>query len=243
MSYWGALRVLFGQQWRWDRKGYIVALGFALYMGATMSFSANGIFGGEDIPSELIGVIDWMFIAIMPIMGTCMSRTIFSIWRDDSYTRRIAVLRAYPIPVPVIIGARIAQSVVMVPFNVTAMLVVIYALSPDLRDEVSLLRWAAFGAIWICYSLIVNAAVVVLELGYSGKRYVLFYLIGIGTLTAIVIALTLWGVHPFLEVLGWTKQGGGAAALVLCAIGCAAAALWIGYKTTTRRLRERSIAF
>ena len=234
--------MLFGQQWRWDRKGYIVALGFALYMGGTMSFNANALFGEDEIPSAFRGIIDWLFLAIMPIMGTCMSRTIFSIWRDDSYTRRIAVLRAYPIPLPVIIGSRIAQSVVMVPVNVTVMLAVIYVVSPDLRDDVSVMRWIASGIIWISYSLIVNAAVIALELGYSGKRYVLCYLIGIGTVSAIVVALSWRGVHPFMEVLNGMKSDG-AAAIVLGAIGCAAAALWFGYRAAARKIRERSIAF
>lgn len=242
MSYGKALRLLCVHLWRWDRKGVVVAFAFSLYMGATMSFNMNAMFSGGENPDAIAGIIDWLLVAIMPIMGMCMSRTIFSIWRDDSYTKRIAVLRAYPIPLPVIIGSRVVQSVVMIPFNVTVMLGLIYALSPDLREQVPGLRWMVFGILWICYSLIVNALILWLELGHSGRRYVSFYLIGIVTATAIVIALSWRGIHPFLEVLEWTKLDA-APAIILCAIGCAIAALWLGYRATLRKIRTRSIAF
>lgn len=244
MSYWKALRLLSGQLWSWDKKGYIVAFVFALYIGATMSLNANALFGSEadEIPSALIGIIDWMFLAIMPIMGSCMNRTIFSIWRDDSHTRRMAVLRAYPIPLPVIIGSRIAQSVMLAAINVTAMLTLIYVLSPDLRDNVSILRWMAFDAMWICYSLIVGSALIWLELGHSGKRYVLTYLIGFVIVSAIVITMSWQSVHPFMEVLAWTELNG-SPVILLGLIAAAIAALWIGYRVTIRRTRTRSLAF
>ncbi|WP_027085983.1 hypothetical protein [Cohnella panacarvi] len=244
MSYWKALRLLSVQLWRWDKKGYIVAFAFSVYLGATMSLNANELFDGEadEIPTALIGIIDWIFLAAMPIMGSCMNRTIFSIWRDDSHTRRMAVLRAYPIPLPVIIGSRIAQSVLLAAINVTAMLALIYALSPDLRDNVSILRWIAFDAMWICYSLIAGSALIWLELGHSGKRYVMTYLIGFGVVTAIVVAMSWLSIHPFLEVLAWTKLGG-SLAIILGLLAVAIAALWIVYRVTIRKIRTRSLAF
>ncbi|MBO9599695.1 MAG: hypothetical protein J7559_17960, partial [Cohnella sp.] len=222
----------------------IVAFAFSLYLGATMSLNANALFGSEadEIPSALIGIVDWMFLAAMPIMGSCMNRTIFSIWRDDSHTRRIAVLRAYPIPLPVIIGSRVAQSVLLAAINVTAMLALIYALSPNLRDSVSVTRWIAFDAIWICYSLIVGSALIWLELGHSGKRYVMNYLIGFAVVSAIVVALSWLSIHPFMEVLAWTELDG-SPAIVLGSLAAAASALWIGYRATIRKIRTRSLSY
>ncbi len=244
MSYWKALRLLSGQLWQWDKKGYIVAFAFSLYMGASMSLNANAMFGSEadEIPSALIGIIDWIFLAALPILGSCMNRTIFSIWRDDSHTRRMAVLRAYPIPLPVIIGSRIAQSVVLAAINVTAMLMLIYALSPDLRDNVSIARWIAFDAMWICYSLIVGSALIWLELGHSGRRYVLSYLIGFTIVTAIVVAMSWLSVHPFAKVLAWTELDG-APAILTGLLSAAAGALWIAYRVTIRKIRTRSLPF
>jgi len=244
MSYWKALRLLSGQLWRWDMTGYIVAFAFALYIGATMSLNANALFGSEadKVPSAIIGIIDWMFLAIMPIMGSCMNRTVFSIWRDDSHTRRMAVLRAYPIPLPVVIGSRVMQTVLLTTINVTAMLALIYALSPDLRDNVSIVRWIVFDAMWICYSLIVGSVLIWLELGHSGKRYVLIYLIGFVIVSAIVITMSWLSVHPFTEVLAWTELAG-APAILLGLLAAAAAALWIGYRVTIRKIRTRSLAF
>lgn len=244
MSYWKALRLLSGHLWRWDLKGVIVTFLFSLYMGATIGLNAtNAMFSGEGAPGAFKGlVINWIFLLIIPIMGSCMNRTIFSIWRDDSYTRRMAVLRAYPIPLPVIIGSRVAQSVAMTAINVTVMLAMIYAQSPDLRDSATVGQWIAFDGIWICYGLIINAAAIGLELGYSGKRYVMIHTIKDLIVSAIVVALAFIDINPFMEVLTWTELDG-ALAIVLCAIGLAVTALWLGYRATIRKIRTRSITF
>ncbi|MFC5531479.1 hypothetical protein [Cohnella yongneupensis] len=244
MSYWQAARMLSGHLWRREWLGVLGTLAFSLYMGSVMSINVGQLFSGDEVAVGLRVMVDWLYLVLVPIFGTVMNCTIFSIWRNDLFTKKLAILRAYPIPVSVIVGSRIGQSVVMVVTNIAIALSLQYALAPDLRAAVSGIHWFEFGVILASYSLIVNALYILLEQGYSGKRYVQGYLIWFGIVTAGVIALGLLDSHRHFvtEALGWTESGA-SPAVVACALLCAGMALALCYRKTVNRIRSRSITF
>lgn len=242
MTYWKAIKLMTGHLWRREWLGMSATVAITLYMGFFLSLSVNDMFSEEGKASVLFGFVDWIFLLLIPCLGMAMSRTIFSMWRDDVHTKRLAVFRAYPIPSSAIVGARFAQFLALAPINTAIAMTMAFTLSPDLRNEVSGARWFEFAVLWACYSLIVNAGLAWLELGFNGKRYVQLYLIWYGFVTLAVAGMTLAGIHPFMEALGWTDSGF-APAIVAVAVVCAALAVRAGYRATVRRVASRSIAF
>lgn len=242
MTYWKAVRLLTGQLWRREWLGMSATVVVALYMGSLLSLNLNAMFTDEKIPEGLRGFVDWIYLLLMPCLGMVMNRTIFTMWRDDSYTKRLGLYRAYPIPTSAVVGSRFTQFLILVPVNTTIALALEYAMSPDMRNAVTGVRWFEFAVIWTCYSLIVNAAFVLLELGVNGKRFVQGYLAWYGFITVLVVALTLAGIHPFIEVLKWTESDY-APASVAIAVACAVLAIRAGYRATIKRIANRSISF
>ncbi len=242
MTYWKAVRLLTGQLWRREWLGMSATVVVALYMGSLLSLNLNAMFTDEKMPEGLRGFVDWIYLLLIPCLGMVMNRTIFTTWREDSYTKRLALYRAYPIPPSAVVGSRFTQFLLLVPINTAIAMTLEYAMSSDMRGAVSGVRWFEFAVIWACYSLIVNAAHVLLELGVSGKRYVQGYLVWYGFVTASVVALTLAGIHPFMEVLKWTESEY-APAVVAVAVACAVLAIRAGYRAAVKRIANRSISF
>jgi hypothetical protein len=228
--------------WKRERFGIIFTFLFAIYIGATISYSVNGIFGEEEVPRILYGVIDWIYLTMFPIFGLVMNKSAFAMWRDDYYSKRLAYWRTMPIPLASIVRARFLQSLITLPIVGVVFILLQYAIAPNLRESVSLAQWLENGGVWLAYAFIVNALYVWLELGFSGKKYVLGYL-GFMGLTAILCAALTWqNINLFQQVLRLIEEGYGTALIVGLAVA-ALAATWIGHRATVRRIRRRSMTF
>jgi hypothetical protein len=228
--------------WKRERLGIIFTFLFAIYIGATISFSVDGFFGKEEIPRTLYGLIDWIYLTMFPVFGLVMNKSAFGMWRDDYYSKRLAHWRTMPIPIASIVQARFLQSFITLPIVGVVFIFLQYAIAPHLREAVSLAQWLENGVVWLAYAFIVNALYVWLELGFSGKKYVLYYL-GFMGLTAILSAVLTWqGIYLFQEALRLIEEGYGAALIVGLAVA-AIAATWIGHRATVRRIRRRSMTF
>jgi hypothetical protein len=228
--------------WKRERFGIIFTFLFAIYTGATISFSVNFIFGKEEVPRILYGVIDWIYLTMFPFFGLVMNKSAFRMWQDDYYSKRLAYWRTMPIPLASIVRARFLQSLITLPIVGVVFILLQYAIAPNLREAVSLVQWLENGIVWLAYALIVNAFYVWLELGFSGKKYVLYYL-GFMGLTAILSAVLTWqGIYLFQEALRLIHEGNGAALIVGLAVA-AVAATWIGHRETVKRIRRRSMTF
>ncbi|MCD9020591.1 hypothetical protein [Cohnella silvisoli] len=228
--------------WKRERFGIIFTLLFAIYMGSVISLSIDGNLENKEVPEVLNGIIDWIYLTMFPVFGLVMNKSAFGMWRDDYYSKRMAHWRTMPIPVASIVQARFLQTIVILPVIGICFLFLQYMIAPNLRDAVSPVEWLENGLIWMCYSFIINAMYVLLELGYSGKRYVLGYS-GYMGVTAIVTAILTWqGIHLFEEVLRATEEGH--AFVFIIGLGIlAVVASWLSYRATINRIRTRSITF
>ena len=242
MTYWKAVKLITGHLWRREWLGMSGTIAITLYMGGFLSLSVDDLFSEEGTAPVFYGLMDWIFLLLMPCLGIVMNRTIFTMWREDTYSKRLAVFRAYPIPASAIVGARFAQFLALASINTAIVMTMAFTLSPDLRNAVSGARWFEFAVLWACYSVIVNAVLALLELGASGKRYVQLWIAWYAFVTVAVVAMTLAGVHPFMEALRWTGSDA-SSAIVAVAVVCAALAVRIGYRATVRRVASRSISF
>lgn len=242
MSQIQALRIIGTYLVRREWIGAVATLVFALYLGGVISFTIDGLLGEEEIPVSLTGFVDWMYLTMFPCFGLLMNKSVFAMWRDDVYTKRIAHWRSMPIPLSAIIKTRILQSVIMLPVIGGAFILLQYTLAPELRDSVTLGQWFTAGLLWLCFAFIVNAVYIYMELGNNGKRYTLIYL-GLMVVTAILVCLLTWqSVHLFSEVLRISKSDQ-APVWIIFLVLLAIIANWVGYHLTLRRVRARSITF
>lgn len=223
--------------------GMAMTLLFALYMGSLLSFALNDFLEKDEPGRGGIILIDWMYLAMLPLFGQLMNRTGFTMWRDDYYTKRLAHWRTMPIPTATIVQARMLQMVVMLLLIGGIFLLLQYTFSPELRHLVSPLEWGGAGMLWICYALVINAVYILLELGYSGKQYVLFCLIHMAVMVAVSLLMNWQGVYVYKGVLRLTETVESAVPGIAVAALLAVLALWAGYRATLRRIERRSFHF
>jgi hypothetical protein len=222
--------------------GILVTFLFALYTGGFSSFSVNALVGGEEIPRFMAGIVDWMYLMVLPVFGTIMNKTIFATWRDDVYSKRIAHWLTMPIPPSAIVQVRILQTAIMLPAISLVFFLFQYVLAPELRANVPVTNWLETSVIWMCYSFVISAVYGLAEFGYNGKLYVKVCL-GHMLITAVIsIVLTSMDVHLFQAVIDFSRNGN-MAVLVGASVMLAVLATWFGYRATLARLRTRSLTF
>jgi hypothetical protein len=242
LSQMQAIRYLGAYLVRREWIGALVTFLFTIYIGVFMSFVTDGLFSDEEVPSAMIGMLDWIYITMLPCVGMLMNRTAFAMWRDDIYTKRLAHFRTLPIPLATILQVRVIQSVMMLSVNGCLFFFLQYLFAPELQESVSLGHWLAAGLIWMCFSFMFNAFYTYVELGFSGKRYSQIYL-AIMVVKGIIVAVLTWqGVHLVLKVLELAKSDLAGLWITLFVIA-AVMATWMGYRFTLRRLQVRSITF
>jgi hypothetical protein len=240
MSKRQAVRFLGAYLWRRERWGFIITLLFALYMGAVLSLSIDEIVAGENVNRFFYGLVDWIYLTMLPVFGLAMNRSALGMWRKDVYSKRIAYWRTMPIPVAAIVLSRLLQSTIALSVIGVFFVALQYVLAPHLRAEFTLPQWLESGAIWLCYAFVINALYLLLELGYNGKKYVQWYFGYMGLSAIAVTLLNLWGANLFTKLLNLTDHG----PYVVVLIGMALLALvvtWVGCRMTIVRIRSRSI--
>ncbi|RKP52883.1 hypothetical protein D7Z26_14095 [Cohnella endophytica] len=227
--------------WKRERHGIVFTFLFALYIGAVLSLSINDLVGGDEAPQYYHGMIDWIYVTMLPVFGTVMNKSAFGMWRDDFYSKRLAHWRTMPIPIASIVQIRYLQVGCSLPIIGACFFFLQYVVSPHLREAVTPLQWGACGLAWLVYAFAVNSLFVWLELGFDGKRYVIGYL-GYMALMAAVCALLAWQkVYVFESVLKLVNDGY-VWQLFLVTTVAASIATGAGYRTTVKRIRSRSLA-
>jgi len=238
-----AVKFIGAYLWRRERFAMLLTLLFAGYLGTIGSLTADSLLSGDDeVPRTLYGMFDWIYLAMFPSFGLVMNKSAWGMWRDDTYSKRLALWRAMPIPVASIVKARMLQSMVGIPIAGTVFMLLQYSLAPNLRKAVAPFQWAENGLVWIFYAFVGVAFLIWAESGFSGKQYCLFYFGYIAVTAIIPIVLTWNEIYVFREVLGVIERGYGGALIAGLALA-AAIAIWIGHRMTVDRIRTRSLTF
>ncbi|WP_239616094.1 hypothetical protein [Cohnella mopanensis] len=232
--------------WRRERLGIFFTFLFAIYMGAVMGPNLNSIWAGEvkaeGVAKFLYGMTDWLYLTMFPVYGMVMNKSAWGMWKDDQYSKRLAHWRAMPIPLAVIVKGRFLQMAFTLPVVGAVFLVLQYSVSPDLRGAITPSQWLENGLLWMCYGFAANALYIWFELGFSGRKYVQFYM-GYMLLMAIIVTTWTWqGFHLFKHMIQVIDNGNGWMLILIMAIA-AIAATWIGYRATVNRIRGRSLTF
>jgi len=241
LSGWKAVRKLAKLQGRQEWPGLVFMLAFCLYASWLVGMMLGDAAEKGDSALSLNAAIDWLYLLMFPVFGQCVSRTSFRIMREDTHSRQIAYWRTLPIPLPAIVQARLLRCVLFVTGFGLLFSFLQYAFSPELRALLGPGEWLAFVWLWVCYGLIVNALLIRMEMGMSGKRYMWTYWGMMAVYGLIVAGAAFADVAIVGETIDWIKTGhyGYVPALTLLA----AAALFAGYQFTLRRMRHRPYYF
>jgi len=241
MTEWQAVRYIGVYLWRKERFGVLTTLLFSIYLSFIISTTVDALLDPSDeVPKWLNAMVDWLYLSMFPIFGMVMNQLTWGIWRNDFYSRRLAHWRTMPIPVASIVKARMLQSAIMMPIIGAVFMTVQYAVASHLREEVTPFEWLQVGIAWACYAFAILVVFIWLELGFSGKRYCLYYF---GIMFAIVVAavtLTWRNVFVFQEVLGIVQRGyGWALILGLAVVAGISTAMFL--RMAEARIRVRSL--
>jgi len=241
MTGWRAVRKIAGFNWRRERFGLAFMLLFVIYVGWLVGMLLGDWLIGSRIAQSISISTDWMYLLVFPAFGQCMNRTSFRIMREDSYSRQLAYWRTMPIPLTSIIQARLLRSVICILAFGVLFGFLQYGISSELRVLLGPGEWLAFTWIWICYGLAMNALLLWLEMGLSGKRYMWIYW-GVMVFSGLVAAgLSTQGVSLVGGTIDWVASGhyGWLPVFTLLAV----VVLIAGYRLTLNRMRLRSYYF
>lgn len=221
--------------------GMAATVVFAVYIGVVLSIESNAVYA-EEGPSRLFGgVLDFLFLFSFPVFGSLLNRSAFQCWRDDLYSKRIAHWRTMPIPLQAIAGARFLLAAGLMLLAGGSCLTVHFLLSGELQQRASGPEWLSAGIVWLAYGLIVQSVYTVLELGYSGKRYVKTCMGAMLLFAAVSALLNALGICMYRSVLDGAKAL--PILLPLLSLAAAAAAVFAGWRTAVRRMRTRTYSF
>lgn len=241
MNEWRAIRTLIAFELKREWKGVLFALLFALYFAIIYSAMGDAPKDDSSAARVLSGSRDWIYLFGLPIFENLMNRTCFGYWRDDPSTRRMAHWRTMPIPVRTIVTARHVQSVFLLIITGGLFIAVPCLMNPSWMSVGSGADWFPGGIVWIGYGLIAHMGCIYLELGFSGKTFMKWYLGFIGIMGAISVLLAWQGVSLYLEVLKladkqpiWVPMAG---------VAVTALAMKLGIDSTVKRMQQRSYTF
>lgn len=220
--------------------GVLISVLFALYFTTIYSGVSYAPDVGRAATRLLSGMRDWIYLFGLPLLGNLMNRTIFGYWKDDPFTRRIAHWRTMPIPLRAIATARQAQSVLMIAVSGSLFIAVPCLLNPSWMTGGDA-NWISAGIVWIAYGMIVQTGYIYLELGFSGKTFVIWYLGYCVILAGVSVVLAWQNVSLFRESF---KLADAQPYLVpAAAVAIALAAMRFGLGRTVERMRNRSYTF
>jgi hypothetical protein len=186
-------------------------------------------------------LLDFLYMAIMPILGFFFTPRSFRAVSDDSYTRMLAYFTSLPITAEVILCKRILQAFAAFALNGLLYFGIISWLSTGLREMLQLSGMLVFTLTWIGFGMILNGLYIAIELLLSGKLYFLltfFLTIGaFGSAYGLYLADVSWA-----SVILTNARDSGFASPVMWAmllLGCLS--IWLSSRFTLRKLKRRDL--
>jgi len=183
-------------------------------------FAAYGFFAGmllnnlkEDYNNGFEGfAADLVIVCFASCSGFLLTKGYLSnpYWKNDSFTKQLAVLRSMPIPVGTLALSRSLQILILSPVLLAVFFGVLYA-SSSWAKELSPLTYLQFILVWFGCGNFISAWHVVREWGVSGRRY--FWSSFVIVVLIIALCAAVWmvgGTHLTIR-LGemWTPHAAG----------------------------------
>lgn len=185
--------------------------------------------------------VDWVNFAMICVIGHCFTKESFNFVRKDSYSRTLAFYRKFPVTNREITAARFAEFLLILPV-LAACYYTPYFFVARTQSGLNLTAsgFITVVLVWLGITLLAGGFYLFLELGYSGKAYLLRNFMVVGTALVVLVILNLCGIHLVYgsftlarQVPVWIPP------VISLAIG--GASLWLWYGKTVQRLTVRDL--
>jgi len=220
------------------RGSILVTAILFVYMSVLGMVFMDDLFRG-DLSRGARWAPDFIYLSILPNMGFLMNRAVLQYWRDDPYSRKLAVWRTMPISLKqIVLGRIMVMGLVAVPIALL-FFGLQYGLSGPARESLSLLEYMNFALFWLAYALFSGIALIYCELGFSGRTY---FIICCGTFILYApLTLLLWlsGQTAIERTIHAAASGNWLPAL--CAWTVALIGFAVGRGVIERRIQSRDL--
>ncbi|RXT07159.1 hypothetical protein [Ammoniphilus sp. CFH 90114] len=214
---------------------------FALITSVLLDKSAKKMFGTEMVQYNHI-LLDIIFVNITVYLGTIFISGPYLSFRaikEDPFSKRMAMLRSLPIPVPVLSLSRtLMMLITLVVMSITFYSTLAVALPEGFYQLISPVEFMVFIVFWFGCSLAIGGLNPYIEYGTSGKVLHLtpFLFLGILAIT-ITTSYKVFDLGIVELILVGVKSNGWSLALLSLLIGVTACTGW--NKILTHRLMKR----
>ncbi|OKP99963.1 hypothetical protein A3849_01865 [Paenibacillus sp. P46E] len=226
---------------RADKLKLLWALAFAIvFMGYISIFSGMIL---DDVLESGDGKVlaDILLLTMTPMLGITFSKRTMKYLSEDSYTRMLAYMRSLPVPAAVILCKRKLHTLFSLSLNGVLLFGLIYAMSGQIRSELTIPAYLSFALIWTGFALVMSGLYTFIELLVSGKVY--FCLLLLIVLLCMGAALLVWefGGNLFLYSLHNAKEWGFASPLMWSTLLLGTVSVQLFSKWTIIRLKSRDL--
>jgi hypothetical protein len=184
---------------------------------------------------------DFLLVSMIPMLGFTFSRRTMKYLAEDSYTRMLAYMRTLPVPAAVILCKRKLNTLFSFALNGTLYFGLIYALSANMRSELSLPAYLAFAFTWIGYGLVISGMYIFVEFMVSGKAYfwsmIIFMVLSMGA--ALLVSRA--GGSLLLASVDISKEWGLLSPLMWGSLLLGTVSVQVFSKWTIHRLKSRDL--
>ncbi|RAU92003.1 hypothetical protein DQG13_28340 [Paenibacillus sp. YN15] len=181
---------------------------------------------------------DLVAVSMTCCLGFTFTRDYFSFYRTDAFSRKLAFYRKLPVTDREIVAARYLVFLISLLPMALCYFAALY-LPVRMEQLATGTEFIQAAVLWLGMSLAGGAGFLYLELGVSGKAYLLLNAVVMGVMLAAVIALNLGGLHLVGGSLSLVRRCGIWPSLAGVAAGAAIALLVA--RATVRRLAVRDL--
>lgn len=198
----------------------------------------------EGVGDGLVGFLrDFLFLTLIPVLGVnfLFNRDYYYSLKEDNLSKRLAFLRALPIPAVSIVAGRAAIMLISLGFAVPSFFAAVYLLSGASVTGLGIGGYLAFAAAWVGYALFSGGFLLFVWLGLSWKTElkVLIALPVYNTLLAGLLNLALFEDGIVAESLELARTRGWLPATLILLTGAVAFVAWA--RAAARRLEKREL--
>ncbi|GAA5344105.1 hypothetical protein [Planifilum fimeticola] len=173
---------------------------FALFLGLMFGVLLNGYIRDPETANMNDLMVDYLLIAVLPVMGTAFSREYLS-WsslKKDPFLKRLGFLRMWPIPLSVIVWSRLIYSLISYVAGTLALFAAMTAVGWNgYVSQWGLPLYGFFLLFWFGYGLTLCGLFTCLEFGIRFKTY---------TVISFILVFALFGGLITWHVLDWNQE-------------------------------------
>lgn len=212
---------------------------FTYFVITTLPFIHGILTEDSGFGKEVSWLVDLLYFCIMPNLGFLFNRSAWRAWREDNYSKRLALWQTMPIRIEQLIAGRLLLLVVVAIPTALLFFGVQYAALESVRDAFGIAAYLNYVITWLGFSMFWAVTYVYMELGFPGKMYMFICIAYVPVYGLMTWLLWMTGNNAVAFTLERAQAGDWSIAAY--ALIAAAAAFVIGPIFINRRIQSRSL--